>query len=49
MIRSFVEKGHQMTVLVCGPGSMADEATRQVVSCVKDGFRVNLVEEAYAW
>lgn len=49
VIRSALEAGHQMTVLVCGPGNMADEATRQVVNCVKDGFRVDLVEEAYAW
>lgn len=49
VIRSSLEAGHQTTVLVCGPGNMADEATRQVVNCVKDGFRVDLVEEAYAW
>lgn len=49
VIRSSLEAGHQTTVLVCGPGSMADEATRQVVNCVKNGFRVDLIEEAYAW
>ncbi|KAH6643451.1 ferric reductase like transmembrane component-domain-containing protein [Truncatella angustata] len=49
VIRSSVEVGHQTTVLVCGPGGMADEATREVVSCVKDGFDVDLVEEAYTW
>lgn len=49
VIRSSLETGHQTTVLVCGPGSMADEATRQVVNCVKDGARVDLIEEAYAW
>lgn len=49
VIRSSLEAGHQTTVLLCGPGNMADEATRQVVNCVKDGFRVDLVEEAYAW
>lgn len=49
VIRSSLEAGHQTTVLVCGPGSLADEATRQVVDCVKDGFRVDLIEEAYAW
>lgn len=49
VIRSSLEAGYQTTVLVCGPGNMADEATRQVVNCVKDGFRVDLVEEAYAW
>jgi hypothetical protein len=49
VIRSSVEPGHQTTVLVCDPGSMADEATRQVVNCVKNGFRVDLVEETFAW
>ena len=49
VIRSSLEAGHQTCVLVCGPGNMADEATRQVVHCVKDGFRVDLIEEAYAW
>jgi hypothetical protein len=34
--------------VLCGPGSLADEATRQVVNCVKDGFRLNQVEEAFA-
>lgn len=49
VIRSSLEVGHHTTVLVCGPGSMADEATRQVVNCVKDGFKVDLIEESYAW
>ncbi|RDW85357.1 hypothetical protein BP5796_03682 [Coleophoma crateriformis] len=49
VIRSSLETGYQTTVLVCGPGSMADEATRQVVNCVKDGFKLDLIEEAYAW
>ena len=49
VIRSSLEAGHQTTVLVCGPGSMADEATRQIVSCVKEGFRVDLIEEVFAW
>jgi len=49
VIRSSLEADHQTTVLVCGPGSMADEATRHVVNCIKDGFKVDLVEEAYAW
>ncbi|KAH8678820.1 ferric reductase like transmembrane component-domain-containing protein [Tricladium varicosporioides] len=49
VIRSSLEVGHQTTVLVCGPGNMADEATREVVSCVKEGFKVDLVEEAFAW
>lgn len=49
VMRSHVETGQQMTVMVCGPGNMADEATRQVIDCVKDGFKVNLVEESYTW
>jgi hypothetical protein len=49
VIISSLELGHQMTVLVCGPGNMSDEATRQIVKCVKEGFKVDLVEEAYAW
>ncbi|KAI1121956.1 ferric reductase like transmembrane component-domain-containing protein [Nemania abortiva] len=49
IIRSSLEAGRQTTVLVCGPGQMADEARRQVVHCVKDGFNVDLVEEAFAW
>ena len=49
VMRSSLEAGLQTTVLVCGPGSMADEATRQVVNFVKEGFRVDLIEEAFAW
>jgi hypothetical protein len=49
VIRSSLEEGHQTTVLVCGPGNMADEVTREVVRCVRDGFRVDLIEEAFAW
>jgi len=49
VIRSSVEPGLQTTVLVCGPRGMADEATGEIVSCVKDGLRVDLVEEAFAW
>jgi hypothetical protein len=49
VIRSAVEPGLQMTVMVCGPGSMADSATREIVSCVKDGMKVDMVEEAFAW
>ncbi|KAI0855902.1 ferric reductase like transmembrane component [Xylaria cubensis] len=49
IIRSSVETGHQTTVLVCGPGGMADEARQQVISCVRDGFRVDLVEESFCW
>jgi hypothetical protein len=49
VIGSSVEVGLQTTVLVCGPGQMADEVRKQVVNCVKEGFRVDLVEEAFAW
>lgn len=49
VMRSHVEKGQQTTVMVCGPGNMADEATRQVIDCMKDGFKVDLVEESYTW
>ncbi|KAI0420240.1 ferric reductase like transmembrane component-domain-containing protein [Xylaria grammica] len=49
VIRSSLEAGQQTTVLVCGPAQMADEARKQVVSCVKDGFSIDLVEEAFAW
>lgn len=49
VIRSALEVGRQTTVLVCGPGQMADEARGQVTSCVKDGFNVDVVEEAFAW
>ncbi|KAI1424390.1 ferric reductase like transmembrane component-domain-containing protein [Xylaria sp. FL1777] len=49
VIRSSLEVGRQTTVLVCGPGQMADEARKQVVNCVKDGFSVDLIEEAFAW
>ncbi|KAI3390834.1 hypothetical protein diail_8552 [Diaporthe ilicicola] len=49
VIRSSVEDGHHTTVLVCGPGAMADEAAKEVVKCVKSGSRVDIVEEAYAW
>ncbi|OBT63032.1 hypothetical protein VE03_08166 [Pseudogymnoascus sp. 23342-1-I1] len=49
VMRSNVETGQQTTVMVCGPGSMADEATRQVIDCLKDGFKVNLLEESYTW
>ncbi|KFY34286.1 hypothetical protein V494_06907 [Pseudogymnoascus sp. VKM F-4513 (FW-928)] len=49
VMRSYVETGQQATVMVCGPGNMADEATKQVIQCVRDGFKVNLVEESYTW
>lgn len=49
VVRSSVEAGRQTTVLVCGPGQMADETRKHVVACIKDGFRMDLVEEAFAW
>ena len=49
VVRSSLEDGRPTTVLVCGPGSMADEATREVVNCVKDGSRVDLIAEAFTW
>lgn len=49
VIRSALESGRQTTVLVCGPGQMADEARGEVAGCVKDGFNVDVVEEAFAW
>jgi ferredoxin-NADP reductase len=49
VMRGVVEVGHQRAVLVCAPGAMADEVTYQVVDCAKDGFQVQLVEEAFAW
>ncbi|KAI1357657.1 hypothetical protein F5Y08DRAFT_323812 [Xylaria arbuscula] len=49
MIRNSIEPGHQTTVLVCGPGSMADEARQRVVNGVRDGFKIDLVEEAFCW
>ncbi|KAI0445504.1 ferric reductase like transmembrane component-domain-containing protein [Xylaria telfairii] len=49
VIKSVLEVERQTTVVVCGPGQMADEARKQVVNCVKDGFSVDLIEEAFAW
>ncbi|KAK1756340.1 ferric reductase like transmembrane component-domain-containing protein [Echria macrotheca] len=49
VLRGAVENGKQTAVLVCAPGGMADEVTKQVVDCVRDGFRVELVEETFAW
>lgn len=49
VIKSALEVGRQTTILVCGPGQMADEARRQVAGCVKDGFNIDIVEEAFAW
>jgi predicted ferric reductase len=49
VLRASVEPGRQTTVLVCAPGAMADEVTKQVAICARDGFNVDLVEEAFAW
>ena len=49
VLRGAVEVGQRTAVLVCAPGSMADEVTRQSVTCVGDGFGVDLVEETFAW
>ncbi|EKD13649.1 uncharacterized protein L3040_004142 [Drepanopeziza brunnea f. sp. 'multigermtubi'] len=49
VLRSSVEAGLRSTVMVCGPGRMVDETTREVVSCVKDGLKVDLIEEAFGW
>ncbi|KAG9241721.1 ferric reductase like transmembrane component-domain-containing protein [Calycina marina] len=49
VLRSSLETGFHTTVLVCGPGNMIDEATREIVECVKEGHRVDMIEEAYAW
>ncbi|KAK8131626.1 hypothetical protein PG984_008064 [Apiospora sp. TS-2023a] len=40
---------HHTTVISCGPGAMTDEVRSHVVNCVRDGFQVDLIEEAYAW
>lgn len=51
-IRSAVENNngrHHTTVISCGPGTMTDEVRSHVVNCLKDGFQVDLIEEAYAW
>jgi hypothetical protein len=49
VIRSATEDGRQLAVMVCGPGAMADAATREVVECVKDGLAVRLIVEEFAW
>ncbi|MCJ1306969.1 hypothetical protein MMC25_000613 [Agyrium rufum] len=49
VIGSSVERGYETTVIVCCPGRMADKATREIFSCLKDGFRVDLIEEFFAW
>ncbi|KAK3344491.1 ferric reductase like transmembrane component-domain-containing protein [Lasiosphaeria hispida] len=49
VLRSSAEHGQQTAVLVCAPGGMADEVTKQTVRCVRDGLRVELIKEVFAW
>ncbi|KAI0163837.1 ferric reductase like transmembrane component-domain-containing protein [Xylariaceae sp. FL1272] len=49
VIRASLEKCYQTAVVMCGPPGMADEARHHVIGCVRDGFQVNLIEEAFAW
>ncbi|KAI1319637.1 ferric reductase like transmembrane component [Xylariaceae sp. FL0255] len=49
VIRSSLEPGLQTTVLSCGPCGMADEARQNVIRFAKNGYQVELIEEAFAW
>ncbi|KAM7187165.1 Ferric reductase like transmembrane component domain containing protein [Naviculisporaceae sp. PSN 640] len=49
VLRGAMEVGHRAAVMVCAPGAMADEVTRQTIKCLSDGFQVDLIEEAFAW
>ncbi|KIV98122.1 hypothetical protein PV10_01802 [Exophiala mesophila] len=49
VIRSVLEPSRRVAVLVCAPGTLADEVRRSVVKAVGDGFEVQLIEEAFAW
>lgn len=49
VVRSALEVGRLTTVVVCGPGSMADEANRAVVQAVQNGFHVDSIEESFKW
>jgi len=49
VVSGAVEVGRRTVVVVCAPGNMADEVTRQTVKSVKDGFKIDLVEETFAW
>lgn len=49
VLKGAMEVGHRAAVMVCAPGAMADEVTRQTVKCIADGFQVDLVEAAFAW
>lgn len=46
---SVMDKSKKIVVLVCGPGGLADDVRREVVSCSKSGFDVELIEESFAW
>lgn len=48
VIRSILEPSRRVAVLVCAPGSLADDVRRSVVKAVGDGFEVSLIEEAFA-
>ncbi|CAK7217487.1 hypothetical protein SCUCBS95973_003170 [Sporothrix curviconia] len=49
VVRSSLEVGRITTVVVCGPSRMAEEANRAVVQGIKDGFHVDIIEEAFKW
>jgi hypothetical protein len=49
VIDGIMEIGKRIVVIVCGPGSFADEARAQIVLQVKKGMEIDLVEEAFAW
>ncbi|KAG9662696.1 hypothetical protein KCU64_g1786, partial [Aureobasidium melanogenum] len=49
VIRSVAGKGKTVAVVVCAPGGMSDEAREAVVGCLRNGIRVDLIEEAFAW
>ena len=49
LLSSFMEANKRHVVLVCGPGSMADEVRRQMVQCARRGYVVDLIEESFAW
>ncbi|KIH92474.1 hypothetical protein SPBR_02360 [Sporothrix brasiliensis 5110] len=49
VVRSSLEVGRVTTVVVCGPGAMADATNRAVVQAVHDGFHVDSIEESFKW
>jgi len=38
----------QTAALVCAPGGMVDEVTKQVAGCASDGLRVDMAEKLFA-